>query len=151
LRCNTDCTLYEYDLMIKICEYCGGEYAPNLHATSVQKYCNRKCKDKAAFHRDKAAGKIRIRKGGYNRTTYIKCWLKAKEKDHTTAPCYLCGKRLDVDDDWVLDHRHPLSKLETREQVVDSGNLSVCCKECNIRKGSTPYDEFIKKDASRKV
>lgn len=137
--------------MMKICEYCDKEYVPNIHSHSVQKYCNRNCKDRAAFHRDKAAGKIRMRKGGYNRTTYIKCWLRAKEKDHYTAPCYICGKRLEVDGDWVLDHKHPLSRLETREEIIDPDNLSVCCKECNIRKGSIPYNEFMEADGSNKI
>ena len=137
--------------MIKICEGCGEEYTPNIHASTTQKYCNRNCKDRAAFHRNKAAGKIRMRKGGYNRTTYIKCWLKAKEKDHTTAPCYICGKRLEVEGDWVLDHQHPLARLETREQIVDPDNLHVCCKECNVRKGSIPYNEFMKVDGDRQI
>ena len=137
--------------MVKICDYCGQKYTPNIHSHTVQKYCNRNCKDKAAFYRNKAAGKIRMRKGGYNRTTYIKCWLKAKEKDHYTAPCYICGKRLEVNGDWVLDHKHPLSRLETREQIIDPDNLSVCCKECNIRKSSIPYNELMKADGDRKI
>lgn len=137
--------------MVKICEGCGKEFTPNIRTPTVQKYCNRNCKDKAAFHRNKAAGKIRMRKGGYNRTTYIQCWLKAKEKDHATAPCYICGKRLEADGDWVLDHRHPISRLKTREEITDPANLAVCCKECNIRKGSIPYEEFIKTDGGGKI
>lgn len=137
--------------MVKICEDCGKEFTPNIHTPTVQRYCNRNCKDRAAFHRNKAAGKIRARKGGYNRTTYIQCWLKAKERDHTTAPCYICGKRLEADGDWVLDHRHPISRLKTREEITDPANLAVCCKECNIRKGSIPYEEFIKTDGGGKI
>ena len=137
--------------MVKICEYCRQKYTPNAHGQTVQKYCNRKCKDKAAFYRDKAAGKLRLRKGGYNRTTYIQCWLKAKENDNTTAPCYICGKRLEVDGDWVLDHRQPFSRLKTKAEIADPENLAVCCKECNIRKGSIPYEEFIKIDGGDKI
>ena len=137
--------------MIKICEYCDKEYTPNIHTPTVQKYCNRNCKEKAGFYRDKEAGKIRIRKGGYNRTTYIQCWIKAKEKDHTTAPCYICGKRLEADGDWVLDHRHPISRSKTRKEINNPDNLFVCCKECNMKKGSIPYEEFIKIDGGSKI
>ena len=137
--------------MIKVCEYCRQKYTPNIHGQTVQKYCNRNCKDKAAFHRNKAAGKLRARKGGYNRTTYIQCWLKAKENDNATAPCYICGKRLEVEGDWVLDHRQPFSRLKTKAEIADPANLAVCCKECNIRKGSIPYEEFIKSDGGGKI
>ena len=129
--------------MVKVCLYCKIDYTPKFRASRGQKYCNRKCKDKAAFHRDKAAGKVRALKGGYNRTTYVKCWVKAKENDKDTAPCYLCGKRLAPEGDWVLDHMYPLSRLETRKEIMAEENLSVCCKECNIKKGTIPYDEYV--------
>ena len=129
--------------MVKVCEYCKKKYFSKPLASGTQKYCNRSCKDKAAFYRAKAEGKIRLRKGGYNRTTYVKCWIKAKESDHETAPCYLCGKRLAPESDWVLDHMYPISRLDTREQIIAEENLSVCCKECNIKKGTIPYDEYV--------
>ncbi len=129
---------------MKICEYCKEEYTPNIHGHTVQKYCNRNCKAKAGFHRDKLAGKKRKRKGGYNRTTYILCWIKAQEQDRGTAPCFYCGARLEARGDWVLDHMEPLSSLETVEEQLSGDNLVVCCKECNIKKGKTPFAEYMK-------
>ena len=35
--------------------------------------------------------------------------------------------------------------------LADPANLAVCCKECNIRKGSIPYEEFIKEDGGGKI
>ena len=139
------------DTTSKICEHCGKEYTPHIHASSIQKYCCRNCKEKALWHKNKAAGKIRFRKGGYNRTVYIMCWLKAKERDKDTAPCYLCGKRLEVEGDWVLDHKQPLSRLKTREEIADPENLAVCCRQCNAKKGSIPYDEFVKTHGGSKI
>lgn len=129
--------------MIKTCEYCKEDYTPNIHGQAVQKYCCRNCKEKAAFHRNKLAGKKRKRKGGYNRTTYIKCWIKAQEQDRGTAPCFYCGIRLPAKGDWVLDHMEPLSSLDTVEEQLSDENLVVCCNSCNIKKGKIPFKEFM--------
>jgi len=129
---------------MKTCEYCGSLYTPNIHAVHTQKYCSQNCKGKAQFERNKKAGKKRKRKGGYNRTTYIICWLKAQYLDKDTAPCYYCGKRLKARGDWVLDHKNPLKELEDPDDQTNDENLVVCCKSCNIRKGSMPFEKYMK-------
>ena len=139
------------DILSKNCEYCGKEYLPTGGQYKTQKYCCRNCKEKALWHRNRAPGKIRIRKGGYNRNIYIKSWLKAQDLDKDTAPCYICGKRLKVDGDWVLDHKQPLSSLKSREESSDLENLAVCCRQCNSKKGNIPYEEFIKTHGGSKV
>ena len=127
----------------KICEQCGEQYIANPHAITVQKYCSQTCKDKKAWIRFKESGDIRRRKGGYNRTVYIRTWMKARQSDNT-APCHYCKKRLRPDN-FVLDHKVPLTKLTSREEMMDESNLVVCCRECNVMKGSLDYDEFIRR------
>ena len=113
------------------------QYIPN---STVQKYCSRSCKDKKAWIRFKESGDVRSRKGGYNRTVYIRLWMKARQSDNT-APCHYCQKRL-TPDNFVLDHKVPLTKLTSREEMMDESNLVVACYECNVRKGSSSYEEF---------
>jgi len=69
--------------------------------------------------------------------------MKARQSDNT-APCHYCQKRL-TPDNFVLDHKVPLTKLTSREEMMDESNLVVCCRECNVRKGSLDYDEFIRR------
>lgn len=122
----------------KNCEQCGEQYSPN---STVQKYCSRSCKDKKAWSRFKDSGDIRRRKGGYNRTVYIRLWMKARQSD-MTAPCHYCKKRLSPDN-FVLDHKVPLTKLTSRKEMMDESNLVVACTDCNIKKGSSSYENFI--------
>lgn len=124
----------------KSCLFCGAEYYPRS-SQSRQKYCSRSCKDKAAWKRFKDSGDIRRRKGGYNRLTYIRTWLKSMD---LSAKCFYCSKRLLPEDKWVLDHKTPLSKLSTREEMQSESNLVIACIDCNVKKGSTPFDEFMK-------
>lgn len=60
-----------------------------------------------------------------------------------TAPCHYCQKRLSPDD-FVLDHKIPLSALTTRQEMIDQNNLVVACYTCNARKGSSSYEDFTK-------
>ena len=69
--------------------------------------------------------------------------MKARQSDNT-APCHYCQKRL-TPDNFVLDHKVPLTKLTSRKEMMDESNLVVCCRECNVRKGSLDYDEFIRR------
>ena len=124
---------------MKRCEYCGNKYTPNKNTR--QKYCCRSCKDKAAWQRFKKSGDIRRRKGGYNRLTYIKCWLRQID---LSVPCFYCSKRIFPEDKWVLDHKQPLSKLTTRKQMSDADNLVIACIPCNVKKGNIPFEDFIK-------
>ena len=128
--------------MIKICEHCGQEYTPNIHGYTVQKYCSRKCKEQAAYKRLAAAGIVRRRKGGYNRTTYVTKFLEARQSD-MTAPCHYCGKRLSPNSNWVLDHKIPISAMF--EDFHNPDNLVVCCSRCNYEKGTQDYEEFLTK------
>ena len=120
------------------------QYIPN---STVQKYCSRSCKDKKAWSRFKESGDIRRRKGGYNRTVYIRLWMKARQSDNT-APCHYCKKRL-TPENFVLDHKVPLTKLTSREEMMDESNLAVCCTDCNVRKGSKNYEEFMETNGSK--
>ena len=128
--------------MTKICEQCGNEYVPNDHAVKTQKYCSKSCKEKMAWLRFKSTGDIRGRKGGYNRSVYIKLWMQARQSDNT-APCHYCGTRLRPDN-FVLDHKVPISILSTREAMQNPDNLVVCCTKCNIEKSAKyGYEEFL--------
>ena len=129
--------------MIKICEHCGQEYAPNPFGYTVQKYCNTRCKEKAAYQRQLDSGQVRKRKGGYNRSTYVTKFIEARQSD-MTAPCHYCQKRLSADSkDWVLDHKIPLSELF--DDFQNPENLVVCCSTCNYEKGTQDYEEFLAK------
>jgi len=130
-----------HKLMKKKCEYCGKEYSPSKKQHPRQKYCGKLCKDKAAWQRLKDSGDIRRRKGGYNRLTYIRCWLRQID---LSVPCFYCKKRLFPGDNWVLDHLQPLSKMSTRKEMTDPSNLRIACVPCNVKKGNTPYEDFIK-------
>ena len=128
-----------YKQTMKRCENCGNKYTPNKN--TMQKYCCRSCKDKAAWQRFKDSGDIRRRKGGYNRLTYISCWLKQID---LSVPCFYCKTRLLPEDKWVLDHKQPLSKMSTREQMTNADNLCIACIPCNVKKGNIPFEDFIK-------
>lgn len=128
--------------MIKVCEHCGHEYTPSENSHTVQKYCHRRCKEKAAYQRQLDSGQVRKRKGGYNRTTYVTKFLEARQSD-MTAPCHYCGKRLEPDGNWVLDHKIPLSELFDDFQNPD--NLILSCSKCNYEKGTQNYEEFLTK------
>lgn len=126
--------------MIKVCEHCGEEYTPSENSHTVQKYCHRRCKEKAAYQRLLDSGQTRKRKGGYNRTTYVTKFMEARQSD-MTAPCHYCGKRLEPDGDWVLDHKIPISELFDDFQNPD--NLCLSCSKCNYEKGTQDYQEFL--------
>jgi 5-methylcytosine-specific restriction endonuclease McrA len=126
--------------LIKICEQCGAEF--DTQFSTVQKYCSKSCKEKKGWLRAKKAGKIRAKKGGYNRSTYINLFMNARQSDQT-APCHYCQSRV-TPDNFVLDHKVPISSLSTRDQIMDPTNLVVCCRSCNISKGTNSYEDFIK-------
>jgi 5-methylcytosine-specific restriction endonuclease McrA len=126
--------------LIKVCEHCGEEYTPSENSHTVQKYCHRRCKEKAAYQRLLDSGQTRKRKGGYNRTTYVTKFMEARQSD-MTAPCHYCGKRLEPDGDWVLDHKIPISELFDDFQNPD--NLCLSCSKCNYEKGTQDYQEFL--------
>lgn len=67
--------------------------------------------------------------------------MQARQSD-ATAPCHYCKKRL-TPDNFVLDHVVPLTKLSTREEMQDEENLVVSCRECNIKKGNSSYEDFV--------
>ena len=125
---------------MKNCEFCGESYTPNGGQVKTQKYCSRKCKDREKRRLQKERGDVRIRKGGYNRLTYIRCWLRQIDLSVT---CIYCKTRLFPEDAWVLDHKQPVSKLSTKEQLTSIENLCIACRPCNIKKGATPFEDFI--------
>jgi 5-methylcytosine-specific restriction endonuclease McrA len=68
--------------------------------------------------------------------------MNARQSDNT-APCHYCGTRLRPDN-FVLDHKIPISSLSTRKAIQDPTNLVVCCRECNIEKGNKyGYEAFL--------
>ena len=46
-------------------------------------------------------------------------------------------------DDFVLDHKIPISRLTTKAEIVDETNLVVACRKCNQAKGNMDYEEFL--------
>ena len=67
--------------------------------------------------------------------------MEARLSDNT-APCHYCKIRL-TPDDFVLDHKTPVAKLTTKEEMIDHSNLVVACRKCNQAKGSIGYEEFL--------
>ena len=129
--------------MEKICEFCGIKYIPYEWHQKTHKYCSKSCKYKTAWKKQKDTGHIRTKKGGYSRAVYIQLWMEARQSDNT-APCHYCKKRLRPDN-FILDHKIPVSALKTREEVQNPKNLVVCCRECNTEKGNIySYEEFLK-------
>jgi 5-methylcytosine-specific restriction endonuclease McrA len=47
-------------------------------------------------------------------------------------------------EDFVLDHKVPIAKLNTRAEMLEESNLVVACRKCNKAKGTMGYDEFLK-------
>ena len=88
------------------------------------------------------SGDIRGKKGGYNRSTYISKWMEARLSDNT-APCHYCKVRL-TPEDFVLDHKVPIARLNTRAEMLEESNLVVACRKCNQAKGTMGYEEFLK-------
>ena len=127
---------------IKICEQCGVEYTADKFQYTKQRYCNKRCKERRRWEKQVISGDIRHNKGGYNRSTYIIKWMEARLSDNT-APCHYCKIRL-TPEDFVLDHKIPVNSLSTREAMQDPDNLVVCCRSCNISKGTQNYEDFIK-------
>ena len=128
----------------KVCEYCGNKYYPAGNQWTRQKFCSISCKDKKAYYRHKDAGHVRSFKGGYPRQVIIRKWVEAQRQDLGTVGCHYCKKRV-TPDNFVLDHKRPLMSL-TKEEVKDEGNLVVCCRDCNIEKGSQiSYEEFLER------
>ena len=125
----------------KKCEFCGKEYYPRKSQGKRQKYCSPSCKGRAVWKRFKESGDIRGRKGGYNRLTYIRLWLRQMD---LSVSCYYCKKRIFPEDRWVLDHMTPVSKLTTREEMQSEKDLVIACIECNVKKGNLSLDEFLK-------
>ncbi len=128
---------------MKKCEFCGASYTPSGGQTKKQKYCSRRCKDREKRRLQKERGDVRGRKGGYNRLTYIKCWLRQID---LSVPCFYCKTRIFPEDSWVLDHKQPLSSLSTRTEMLNPDNLCIACHPCNVKKGSTPIADLNLED-----
>jgi len=128
----------------KVCEYCGNKYYPSGNQWTKQKFCSISCKDKKAYYRNRDSGNVRSFKGGYPRQVIIRKWVEAQRQDLGTVGCHYCKKRV-TPDNFVLDHKRPLMSL-TKEEVKDEGNLVVCCRDCNVEKGSQiSYEEFLER------
>jgi 5-methylcytosine-specific restriction endonuclease McrA len=41
----------------------------------------------------------------------------------------------------TVDHKIPKDECD---DITDSKNFIECCYKCNVKKGTTPYDEFVK-------
>ena len=124
----------------KNCEICGVEYLPRGSQWKRQKYCSRKCKEKARYFRAIEEGKPK--KGGYSRSTYIRVWMRARGEKDFTAPCAFCGKRLAVDDGFHLAHtkpRHLLNYEETKSEEY----LTLSCRQCNQAMGQMTKEDFL--------
>jgi 5-methylcytosine-specific restriction endonuclease McrA len=131
------------EVKIKTCLICEETYSTTQFAT--QKYCGRKCKEKARYIQ--AIKKQLPKKGGYSRSTYIRVWMKSRQnagfndKNPFTANCTYCGRSLSIDDKFCLDHIIPRSKLKDLA-VKEESNLCISCPECNQAKGSMTLEEF---------
>ena len=82
-----------------------------------------------------------VYKGGYSRETHIRLWVDAMGIADVSAPCHYCNEYL-YPDDFVIEHKKPRSELNSREEMLDIGNLVISCSSCNYRKGKMSYKEF---------
>jgi 5-methylcytosine-specific restriction endonuclease McrA len=125
----------------KFCDYCGKKYTPNKLQYLRQKYCTLRCKWAARDLRLKGKGQG---KGGYNRETYIRLWVKAMGVTDTRAYCHYCDITL-YPDKFVVEHKIPRVKLKSKQEIQDINNLVVSCYKCNSEKSATDYNLFMKK------
>ena len=129
----------------KICEYCNTKYIPSYNQYERQKYCSLKCKWNQRVRREKERG---IFKGGYNRETHIRLWMDAKSITDISAPCHYCGIAL-YPEKFVIEHKIPRVKLNTKAKTQDITNLVVSCHNCNSEKSTTDYNDFMKRKHGR--
>ena len=129
----------------KICEYCNTKYIPAPYQFNRQKYCSLKCKWQVRSKKEKELG---IFKGGYNRETHIRLWLDAKSITDISAPCHYCGIAL-YPEKFVIEHKIPRVKLNTKAKTQDIANLVVSCHNCNSEKSTTDYNDFMKRKHGR--
>ena len=128
----------------KVCEHCNKVYQPDRAQYARQKYCSKKCKWVVKDLRDKEKD---ITRGGYNRETYIRLWVKAMGLESVIAYCHYCGIEI-LPDHFHIDHKVPRCKL-TRTQAKSLKYLVVSCLNCNKEKSDTDYDTFIKRENGR--
>jgi len=122
----------------KRCKVCKKNFYPALYQYDRQKYCTIKCKWKMRAIIEKETG---VYKGGYSRETHIRLWVDAMGIADVSAPCHYCNEDL-YPDDFVIEHKKPRSELNSREEMLDIGNLVISCNSCNYRKGKMSYKEF---------
>jgi len=128
---------------IKKCELCGEKYTPALYQEESQRYCSKLCKRRKQDEVRKERG---VASGGYNRTVYIKVWLKGKGR------CHYCKCPINVEDKWNIDHTIPrsvlassgCSKIARKKIKNDVSNMEIVCQSCNHRKGSLDGKSFRK-------
>jgi len=97
--------------------------------------------------------KIKIQRKGYReRNRFVKKAIKANNKfnekissrelkqiyENAKGFCHYCGK--DITKGFTFDHKIPFVK--GGKNIKE--NLVLCCLNCNRRKNSKDYDEFIK-------
>jgi hypothetical protein len=81
-------------------------------------------------------------------------FLRRKKKEHGGHwVCHYCGKKIykiQVRNKIYQDNRNDLITVDHKipkeecEDITDSENFIECCNKCNIKKGNTPYEIFIK-------
>jgi 5-methylcytosine-specific restriction endonuclease McrA len=82
-------------------------------------------------------------------------WFKANPPINGYYQCIYCLKIITKDDElndfgvslMTLDHKIPKSNMNGIKLKYDIGNLVPSCWECNSKKGSMSYDNYIKKYA----
>ena len=126
------------DKRTKKCEICGDEYHPAIFQFNLQKYCSKRCKWAKRSLIEKEGS---IFKGGYSRETHIRLWVDAMGIAGTAAACHYCSKEL-FPDNFVIEHKVPRRKLNSRKEMRDISNLVVSCHACNQEKGLMSYEEF---------
>ena len=126
----------------KECEVCGDGYIPAPYQEKSQKYCSKVCKRKKQDEVRKERG---IASGGYNRTVYIKVWMKSLGMLYRLGECFYCKCNIQVDDKWTIDHTIPRSVIRERRKIKnDTSNMQVVCQSCNNRKGALDSKSFRK-------
>lgn len=125
-----------------VCPECGAAFLTNK---SQQVYCSRYCASRRQSRAQQGDYRSRIaslrlaheRRGAGPLPTEVR--LSAMlDAAIASGHCPYCGEET-AEGDWTLDHLVPVSRGGSNRM----NNLKFVCHLCNMRKGTSPFDEFV--------
>ena len=82
-------------------------------------------------------------------------FLRKKKKENGGHwKCHYCGKVITKmqkrntkwQQPWCVTVDHVIPKSDPNCDILDTSNMVESCSKCNNKKGTIPYDEFVKKN-----